>query len=149
MIFENDNRTSKYNKPKPIEYNIDENGCWICTSHGRDRDGYSRLMINQKTTGVHRFVYARTHGSISNDVVVRHKCDNPTCINPDHMEIGIQSDNVRDSLKRNRHSLQKLTTNQVIEIKKSDAGSKELSERYGVNQDQINRIKRGDRWGWI
>lgn len=72
------------------------NGCWIWT--GSMRSGYGAFKINGRTLGAHRVSYEIHNGKISkSDIVVMHTCDNKKCVNPRHLKLGDQSDNVQSA----------------------------------------------------
>lgn len=126
-------------------------GCWIwmgCVSE----DGHGTRRRNGRGIGVHRIAYCEHHGiSIESidGLVVRHKCDNPPCINPNHLELGTHSDNMRDRVERDRTAYGeraggcKLNAAQIAEIRTAYVyGSKEfgggaLGKRYGVSAAHI------------
>ena len=85
-------------KMKPITWEVNENNCWICTSHKKDKDGYP---VGYKRK-IHRHVYEQCFGEIPIDMVVMHKCDNPSCINPEHLIIGTYKDNTEDMYSKGR-----------------------------------------------
>lgn len=106
---------------------------------------------------MHRLAYAAAHGldEFTMGGVVRHKCDNPRCINPDHLEIGTHLDNSNDMVQRGRQNPprgtrcanSKLTEQQVAEIRDATWGTQaEIGKHYGVGQSQVSRIKGGVRW---
>lgn len=74
--------------------------CW--TWHGSRRgDGYGQVYINGKHRAAHRLAFFLANYYYP--PVVRHKCDNRTCVNPHHLEGGTQTDNMRDVIERGRH----------------------------------------------
>lgn len=75
----------------------DENGCWLWTLR-KNEHGYG--TINGALA--HRCVWASIIGPIPDGMCVLHKCDVPACINPEHLYIGTQLDNIRDRTKRGR-----------------------------------------------
>lgn len=75
--------------------------CHICTSHSL-RHGYPQLNRNGKGTNMSRIIYEETYGELKQDEIVRHKCDTPGCINPEHLERGTHADNVHDMFSRGR-----------------------------------------------
>lgn len=86
---------------------VPESGCWEwqkCRSpHGYGRIG--SIVINgasHRGTYTHRVSWALANGEWPEGLVVRHKCDNPPCINPEHLEIGTHADNARDRQERGR-----------------------------------------------
>lgn len=107
---------------------------------------------NGKQCCLHRKVYCEYNGLRLEDIeglVVRHKCDNPRCINGAHLEMGSQKDNAQDCVRRGRRarrkpSLHKLTEEQVDAIRKEYIPGKvtqaQLGAKYGVGQDVISRI---------
>jgi hypothetical protein len=109
---------------KKMDFIVDENGCYRCTSHvNKSGFGHPRIQRNKKTITISRLIYEECFGSIPEGMVVRHKCDNPRCINPEHLELGTPQDNVRDMVERNRQAKgsrtggAKLTEKDVIQIK--------------------------------
>lgn len=80
--------------------------CLVWTRRCRN-GGYGVLSIRNRNVATHRLAYELEHGPIPDGLVVRHKCDNPPCCNPDHLELGTMADNARDMLERGRHWAQK------------------------------------------
>lgn len=76
-------------------------GCWIWTK-ARDKDGYGLIKIHGVMCRVPPVSYETFVGPILDGLVTRHKCDNPPCFNPDHLETGTQQDNRRDAFERGR-----------------------------------------------
>lgn len=99
--------------------------------------------------------YAAFVGPIPDGQVVRHRCDNPPCVNPRHLVLGTQTDNMMDAKERDRfprgaaHHSMKLTEDQVRDILRSIEPATDLATRYGVNRDYISMIQRGVRWTHI
>lgn len=72
--------------------------------HGaKDAHGYGQLTVGGSSVGAHRLAYRLFNGPLHGDHVVRHTCDNPPCINPEHLINGSVSDNMMDSVERGRH----------------------------------------------
>lgn len=69
-------------------------GCWLWVGTASPR-GYATFRVNGRKIGVHRFAYERWVGPIRDGLVVDHICNNPTCVNPDHLQAITQRDNVR------------------------------------------------------
>lgn len=113
----------------------------------------------------HRLAYCKANGLLLADIagkVVRHRCDNPACINPEHLVLGTVQDNVddREFRRRGNHEVKgkrgeennanKLTELQVAEIKGHTRYSqRQLAEMYNVNQSTILRILQGKTWAWV
>lgn len=145
----------KNNHAKKIEIEIKENSCIECTSHQKLSTGYYLYMVNYNRKSLHRHVYEEMFGEIPEGLVVRHKCDNRGCINPEHLELGTHLDNSQDMVKRNRslkgskHHNAKLDEPQVKEIKKlmkSKVQNKDLAIMFNVDRDTISNIKNGRTW---
>lgn len=152
-------------KTRKITFEINEKGCHNCTSHAGNKFGYPQIMINGKRMYMHRYFYEQKYGIIPESLVVRHKCDNPSCININHLEVGTQSDNLNDIIKRGRsnpsilkgslNKNSKLKEEEVIiikkELKKDDSNNNalNLSKRFNVSLSTINAIKEGRNWSHI
>lgn len=74
--------------------------CWIWKGH-KDRKGYGKTKLSGKRFGAHRLSYLY-HVCDPLDMHVLHKCDNPICVNPDHLFLGTHSDNMRDMSSKGR-----------------------------------------------
>ena len=134
---------------KKIEWKEDENGCYICISHAGDKDGYPRIRDRYKNVGVHRYVYEECFGEIPKGMVIRHKCDNPKCINPEHLELGTHQDNSNDMVNRNRSckgkkngksKLTKQDYEKILRARELDFTENEIAYIFGVNRAHINRL---------
>lgn len=119
-------------------------------------DGYPRRAYKgNRNTRWHRVVYCKAHGLELEDIkglVVRHTCDNPKCINPEHLIIGTSQDNIRDRDIRGRHGQRKLTNDQVLEIFKlvtSGAVIKTVARQYGVDPRTISSIRHKRHFKWL
>jgi predicted transcriptional regulator len=101
----------------------------------------------------HRASYIIYHGPIEDGLIIRHKCDNPACINPDHLEAGTYSDNSTDTVVRMRmnhnpntgakHHMAQLTDEQVKQILESDDSYEQLVQKFGVSKVVLQRLKCG------
>lgn len=139
---------------KPINFTVSDNGCFICTSHYLDKDGYALARLNGVKRHVHRFVYEECFGEITNGLIVRHKCDNPTCINPEHMELGTHEDNAKDRTERNRgaygsrNGFSKLTEDGVKEIRelKGKITYEEIADKFNISKGHVWAIVQNVSW---
>lgn len=140
-------------KGKEIKYKIGEYGCWNCTSHTTDVNGYPVAIINGLWDRIYRHIYRLYKGEIPKGFVIRHTCDNKKCINPSHLLIGTHKDNVLDRVMRNRsakgvkNGRSKLKENEVLSILKDNTTPKmKLAKIYGVDARVIRDIKNGKIW---
>lgn len=85
-------------------------GCVEWSGYTRG-DGYGSLRVNKKQVQAHRVAYELRHGPIASGLLVCHKCDNRRCINPEHLFLGTNQDNVNDMMAKGRHRHQKPAQN--------------------------------------
>jgi len=84
-------------------------GCWLWVG-ATDSCGYGRIRIaTHKTQAAHRYSYQLHVGNIESELYVCHKCDNPTCVNTEHLFVGTQKDNMLDCVIKGRHRSQEVT----------------------------------------
>lgn len=144
---------------RPIEYEI-KNSCWECISHVQhSRKRYVKIRRGGKKVFLHRHIYRLFVGPIPDDMVIRHKCDNPKCINPEHLEIGFVADNNKDARDRGRHrsgrptgvsnGRHKLTEQQVLEIRNNSLSIRKLAKQYGISSCTVHSIKNKKLWKHI
>lgn len=126
-----------------------ESGC-LEFQGGRDKDGYGYCMGHGERKA-HRLSYVLSYGPVPSGMLVRHKCDNPCCVNPEHLELGTASDNMKDRSARGRHpvgakaSQTKITPGQRAEIvRRLRAGETQasLAREFGVTPAVTNKINK-------
>jgi DNA-binding transcriptional MerR regulator len=138
-----------------------EKPCLLCMC-GTDEAGYGHRWYRptHRNELAHRIAYCEAHGLTMADiadVIIRHRCDNPSCIEPTHLLSGTKADNHRDMVIRRRakhlkgsaHGMAKLTEDQVRYIRERLAcGHKGsfLAAQFGVTRTTISQIKRGLIW---
>lgn len=129
--------------------------CWLWKGKVAN-NGYGQFQFRKKWYLVHRFFYETFYGQIDKDKVCRHKCDIRNCINPAHIEIGTQKQNMQDMVNRGRALIgekgvnAKLTWAQVKEIRSKFVtrkyGCAKLALEYGVYKSTIEKIIYRKTW---
>ena len=141
-----------------LNHVLKTDGCWIWKS-SKFKSGYGIFTINKKPYRAHRIAFELFKMPIPNGLHVLHKCDNPACVNPDHLFLGTHQDNMDDMCKKGRHVTNplkgelavnsKLTSDQVKSIKTDARLQRIIAAQYGVHQVLISRIKNGKAWAHI
>ena len=136
-----------------IQANVDvnERGCWEWRA--AKSNGYGYLGVDGKTHLTHRLSWQIYKGEIGPGLFVCHRCDNPSCCNPEHFFLGTTQENTEDSRLKGRRASgerggQTLITDQEVEdMRKEYRGEigqiAEFAKRYNVSRDQIRNIVRG------
>lgn len=135
-----------------------ETDCWIWTA-ARDRKGYGKYKMEGQAvmTTASRISYAIHNGACDAGMMICHNCDNPSCVNPDHLFQGTVLDNNKDALEKQRnisgegHNMAKLTEAKVIQMRKewSEAPCDtwaEIAGRYGISAKMAKFIILRRNW---
>jgi HNH endonuclease len=122
----------------------DKTNCWNWTKY-KNKKGYGTVKINKTMQLAHRMSYKQATGSLLDKKHVLHRCDNPSCINPDHLWEGDNLDNVIDKVNKGRQG-SKLTKQDAIDIKNSTKTTAELQQLYPVTAGHIRLIKTNKTW---
>ena len=137
------------------------------TTWYRGEAGYGRKSRPRRPDGSrpgvllhHREVMRELHVPIAG-MVVRHHCDNPSCVNPDHLTVGTQGDNVRDMVDRGRRVAPPIKAGEECHLAKlneyavrwirsyyatGDYSQGEVGEMFGILQPHVSRIVRRESW---
>lgn len=123
-------------------------------------EAHPRTKLDGKSIQVSHSVYMKANGLTRTDLVgkvIMHTCDNPRCINIEHLVLGTQADNVKDMWAKGRqgvkgmpgtsHPLSRLTDTIVLEIRANKTAlGKSLAIKYGVSVATISMIRAGKIW---
>ncbi len=83
------------------KYKISQSGCWLWAM-SKDKDGYGLSWLNGAFRRAHRVSWQLNRGPIPTGLMVLHKCDIPSCVNPKHLFLGNQKENIADALRKKR-----------------------------------------------
>lgn len=139
-------------------WDVIESGCWEWKGSRHVRGGYGQISGTRATGPLkaHRVAYEISFGEVPEGMMVCHRCDNPPCVNPDHLFAGSGLDNIQDCWNKGRgkHMVMageacpasKLTWASVHEIRDSTDSLSALAARYGVSKQAISKVKKGQTW---
>lgn len=133
-------------------YVVDEaTGCWNYTGTPGAKYGVVTQFKNNEKA--HRASYRLHKGEVPQGVFVCHRCDNPRCINPDHLFLGTPAENSADmaakgrSTQGERQPLSKLNAAQVEEIRaRVDVAGRAFAKRFGVSEATVSMVRSGKTW---
>lgn len=144
-------------------YTVKSNGCWIWKLKTNPQ-GYGTMSLSRKhnkKVRAHRFS-AWLHGMpLTDELLVCHRCDNPSCVNPLHLFLGTASDNSQDMVDKGRLNIMHGTKNPASKLnaravkyirkhgRKGDGSVQRLAQKYGVNDSTILGVLNGLTWSHI
>jgi len=140
----------------------DPNECWEWQGYIND-SGYGQFRCgNGALLRAHRISYEIHKGAIPDGLIILHKCDNPRCVNPDHLSVGTHADNIHDMDQKGRrinsphygesHGMSKLTAELVRQIRDlADSGIsyEEIGRRFAISANHAGRIAKRESWAHI
>lgn len=125
-----------------------EGECVCSTFSKHTAEGHTKIKVDGKKQYTHRVAYEIHKGPIPLGSVVRHTCDNGSCVNPDHLLTGTQKENVNDIWVRGRMK-RSLTPEQVVLIFNAKGTQAKIGAEFGVSQSVVSKIKLKQIWPWL
>lgn len=128
--------------------------CWLWIG-ARYRNGYGAFNIGGRNQCAQRAAWILFVGLIPDGTFVLHRCDNPPCVNPEHLFLGTPKDNTQDMVQKGRstagekHRLAKLTAENVFEIRSLHANGhvqRRIAEQFNVSYPTVNNIIKRKSW---
>lgn len=140
-------------EPVPVEGQVTPCQEHECTTE--HSFGYGQVWVSGKHYDAHRIAFAMGHGIDPAGKIVRHSCDNPRCVNPEHLSIGTHGDNMRDMVERGRSlrgernpnsSLSDTDVRGIRCLLCLGCTGREVARALGISTALVSLIKNGKRW---
>lgn len=121
--------------------------CWPWLGQ-TDSNGYGRIRVGGRNQKTNRIAYQLAHGDIPAGGHICHTCDNPICVNPDHLWIGTHAENMKDMARKGRRPRvgSKLTEAQAIEIYRDNRPERQIASDFNISHSIVNDIKNRRKW---
>lgn len=139
-------------------------GCWLWTG-AVNNHGYGKIYHDNKPQMAHRVALMLAGVVVADTDVVRHKCDNPSCVNPDHLTVGTQSDNMQDCVAKGRHyaprgdamktstlspcDVREIKTKYPSEVRFKHGEARAVAKQYGINDATLWKIRNNKLWSHV
>jgi predicted XRE-type DNA-binding protein len=143
---------------KEIQYYVDDNGCWICISHCKNKHGYPMVARNRTPMHLVRAIAKEKYPDLPTYIHVLHKCNNTFCINPQHLYLGTNADNMKDRKdsghyastegeNNNNAKISKEIVDIIRELYKTNTTThRKLARLFGISKTQVTRILNNKQW---
>lgn len=145
-------KLERFSMPEP------NSGCWLWLGH-TCREGYGRVRFEKETRLAHRVSWIVHRGPLPPGAVLLHKCDNPACINPDHLRPGTQADNIADMVAKGRQNTaprpdqrgtrngnSRFSADLIRAVFLSPLSQKRAAKEFGMSQAWVWRIRKAEVW---
>jgi hypothetical protein len=151
----NDKSYHEITKKRFLERIKKENQCWIWCGY-ISKHGYGVSSYRSKSFLSHRLSWVLFKGFLPKELDVCHHCDNPKCVNPDHLFLGTAKDNIRDCFNKKRKShkgekhprakIQEKDVIKIFELRKNGWTHQKLADRFKLKQGTISNILHRRIW---
>lgn len=138
---------------------VDKSGdCWMWMASSLKSNGRGQFPNARRyggSTSPYRFSWQIHFGPIPKGMLICHHCDNPLCVNPQHLFLGTHADNTQDmvskgrSCKGNRNGQAKATEELITKVREFRGTHQEASEFFGIPRRRIISYRRGDTWNYL
>lgn len=131
-----------------------ESGCWEWVG-SKWNNGYGRFMVEKRRRKAHRISFLLRNGILPSDKIVCHKCDNPSCVNPDHLFLGTVDDNSKDMVSKGRSThgerngrsiLRESDVREIRSINPTSQQCRELASKFGCHPNAIKQVVKKETW---
>jgi len=132
--------------------------CWEWTGY-KNKGGYGTFRLDGESIGAHRIAWILANGPIPDGLCVCHTCDNRACVNPAHLFLGTDTDNIRDRHNKGRtvrgeqNGRAKLTTVQIIQLRELYASGnytqRQLADLFKVVRSTVHKIVSAQKWAHL
>jgi hypothetical protein len=142
---------AKHVSPEP------NSGCWLWTAYVTSK-GYGVTAIAGRTARAHRVAWESVNGAIPEGMCVCHRCDNPGCVNPEHLFLGTTQENTSDrdqkgrQAKGSRNAMARLSPDIVRSIRQQAAEGvpvKRIARRLGLKSTTTRCVAKRTAWAWV
>ena len=124
--------------------------CWWWTGAKRNGQGfYGQIRYEGKPQMAHRVSWKLSKGFLPDHLLICHHCDNGLCVNPDHLFVGTDRDNIYDCISKGRHAKAKLNLGAAVEIRnlfEAGISQRVLRDQFGISSSTISAIVLGKIW---
>lgn len=131
------------------------NDCWAWLGKKQFGRGYGRF----RSYAAHRFAFESRFGIKPGEFCICHSCDNPSCVNPKHLFLATQAENLRDMWAKSRGknntrrgescNKAKLTADQAIAVFKSIKSTRSIAKEFGISRTAVQYIKTRKNWAHV
>jgi len=152
---------SRVDKQGPVVY-PHLGPCWVWNGPRSDK-GYGTWHFSNNSyvlVSTHRFIWTAVNGEIPEELLVLHRCDNPPCVNPEHLFLGSYSDNTQDCIRKgrfvigdrprgeacNKAKLTEVDVRKIRELSSDGFQQRDIAEQLQVSQSAISCVLRGRTW---
>lgn len=134
-------------------------GCWLWLGH-IEQGGYGKARFRRRAYRAHRLSWEAFHGPIQDGLFVCHRCDNPACVNPDHLWLGTHEENMQDMRDKGRapfgtdqrgesNPFCRLTEEIVRKVRAASGTCPEIAIRFGLNKWTVHDVRARRTWRHI